>query len=91
MRGAIVLLFLALALNVDGSIIYVQNKCPSTQPVVWRGANDVIYFTGSIPSGGQWNASFDGSNCESCNIGINAGATLLAECTQAIFLLFFIS
>eukprot|EP01111_Echinosteliopsis_oligospora_P016033 TRINITY_DN6536_c0_g1_i1.p1 TRINITY_DN6536_c0_g1~~TRINITY_DN6536_c0_g1_i1.p1 ORF type:complete len:146 (-),score=34.84 TRINITY_DN6536_c0_g1_i1:40-477(-) len=69
-----------LVAYASASTIYVQNKCGQDVPVVFRGANDQVYFSGTIGAGQQWSGGFSHSNCGSgCNIGISTGQTLLAE------------
>jgi hypothetical protein len=79
----IIALLLCLLAVARGNTIYVMNLCSSAVPVVWRGAYGVQYYSGTIAAHATWSAYFDSNNCASCNIGINAGSTLLAECMSS--------
>ncbi len=74
------LLLLLEAALVSSSQIFVQNKCPTVQNVVLRGAWGYLIAQGSIKPGQWWSHQIDASNCQSCNIATNTGGTLLAEC-----------
>jgi hypothetical protein len=73
-------LLLIVIVTVSSNTIYVQNKCHQSYPVVLRGAWGKIIARGNIKPGKTWKHSFDRHNCESCNIAITTGKTLLAEC-----------
>jgi hypothetical protein len=77
-----ILLFLFGVVLVSSNTVYVENKCGNGYPVVLRGAYGVIIDQGYINAGQTWSHYFDANNCRSCNIGINTGGTLLAECNS---------
>jgi hypothetical protein len=76
----VILSFLVSAGLISSNTVYVENKCGNGYPVVLRGAWGVVIDQGYINAGESWSHYFDANNCRSCNIGINTGSTLLAEC-----------
>lgn len=85
-----IFLFSLFLITVNATILYVQNKCPSSQPVAFRGAYGTVYYEGTINSGNQYVVEVNSSSCSSCNIGINTGKTLLAECMSLLLFILLI-